>query len=53
LKRIKFSNMVRPGNCLRLELRYNEERQEIGFTALNPGGDISYASGTIRLEAAR
>jgi hypothetical protein len=53
LKRIKFSNMVRPGNRLRLELRYNQERQEIGFTALNPGGDISYASGTIRLEAAR
>jgi uncharacterized membrane protein/acyl-CoA synthetase (AMP-forming)/AMP-acid ligase II len=49
-KRIKFSNMIRPGNSLRMELRYDEGRREIRFTILGSGKDLVYASGTLCLE---
>jgi hypothetical protein len=49
IKRIKFSNLIRPGSRLRIELQYNAQTGTLSFKITGPGGEPAYSSGTIRM----
>jgi acyl-coenzyme A synthetase/AMP-(fatty) acid ligase/3-hydroxymyristoyl/3-hydroxydecanoyl-(acyl carrier protein) dehydratase len=52
IKRIKFSNIIRPGTLLMLNLSYNKDSSALHFKTTSPEGGTLYSSGSMILDAA-
>jgi 3-hydroxymyristoyl/3-hydroxydecanoyl-(acyl carrier protein) dehydratase len=49
IKRIKFSNLIRPGSLLRIELQYKAQTGTLSFKTTGPGREPVYSSGSVIL----
>jgi acyl-coenzyme A synthetase/AMP-(fatty) acid ligase/3-hydroxymyristoyl/3-hydroxydecanoyl-(acyl carrier protein) dehydratase len=50
IKRIKFSNLIRPGAVLHINLNFRPERDSLAFTIMRPADKGVYSSGTVILD---
>jgi 3-hydroxymyristoyl/3-hydroxydecanoyl-(acyl carrier protein) dehydratase len=50
IKRIKFSNIIRPGTSLILHLSYSKDSRILSFKTASPGGETLYSSGSLVLD---
>jgi acyl-coenzyme A synthetase/AMP-(fatty) acid ligase len=49
VKRVKFSNPIRPGSKALVELNYEPERRVLSYKIREPRGEALYSAGTLKL----